>query len=445
MRIDRAIFWPWGDQIVSVGTRDVVAYPQSESLLAIAEQRLEQQPTNFEDRLLSAELQITLGHLKSARVELQSLLRSPIPGESVRQRIEALLCEVLYLELRKPSGDATAALVQLDELARTPAQRRRFLLRSSDYHLRQRQFADVMRNVDELQRFDMNGLLPVPDGSYLRVSGESWVSRILSEVRAAAPADQLTEIEQRVTLRQQEVLRQADDDGLRRFLQCYSDWPQAERVRIELARRLIEQGEIQQGELLLLANQDSSAPAIQAESARLLIELWDSLGLTREAGQRLARLNREQADVLLDNGQRVHDFVRQYPRRGHTWLSFEQTEPIDWRVAQVTLRGQKWSVNETETIRAYGSYRRRFVSPIDSEFEIIDKGSDLFTPQFRNRAGLPMGGQTVRLAVISRQAGRIVREIGIPAGRLLSDGSTKLARRPFSSRLAVTEWSTGSR
>ena len=404
-----------GEQIVSVGARDVVAYPQSETLLASAEQRLRRQPDSFNDRLLAAELQITLGRLKSARVELQSLLHSSVPSKSLQHRIESLLREVLYLEVQQPSGDAIAVLLQLDELAQTPEQRKRFLLRISDYYLNQRQFAPVMRNIDELGRMEISGLLPVPDGSYLRVSAESWINRILSQVREKAPADQLADIEQRVDQWQQRVLREAGDDGLRRFLQFYSDWPQADRVRIELARRLIEQGEIQQGELLLLANRDSDAAEIQAESSRLLIELWDSLGLTREAGQRLARLYREHPDVLLDDGRRVHDFVRSYPRRGHTWLSFEQTEPPEWPIAHVALRGQKWSVNETETTEAYGTYRRRFISPIDSEFEILDKGSDLFAPQFRERPGLPIGGQTVRLAVISRQAGRIVREIGIPA------------------------------
>ena len=114
-----------GPFIVSVGPREIVAYPRAVALLNEVKDRLAGSERPANDLLLAADLERMLDGGAAAKDYLGQL-REGGPPENAERR-SRLLRAVLYQELAASQGDSTAILNELDKLSHTPEERRPLL------------------------------------------------------------------------------------------------------------------------------------------------------------------------------------------------------------------------------------------------------------------------------------------------------------------------------
>ena len=105
-----------GRFIVSVGPREVVAFPRAEVLLNDVKDRLAAAEPNPDDLLMAAELELTLGGGPAAKSYLAQLPETGLPEKSLERKARFLRA-VLYQELAAHPDDASTILGELDTLA----------------------------------------------------------------------------------------------------------------------------------------------------------------------------------------------------------------------------------------------------------------------------------------------------------------------------------------
>ena len=104
-----------GRFIVSVGPREVVAFPRAEVLLNDVKDRLAAAEPNPDDLLMAAELELTLGGGPAAKSYLAQIPATGLPEKSLERKARFLRA-VLYQELAAHPEDASTILGELDTL-----------------------------------------------------------------------------------------------------------------------------------------------------------------------------------------------------------------------------------------------------------------------------------------------------------------------------------------
>ncbi|MBT6154576.1 MAG: PQQ-binding-like beta-propeller repeat protein [Planctomycetaceae bacterium] len=387
-----------GELVLSAGANRLVAFPQAGPLLSSIERDFQNQPLSGQAKVRAAELNLALGDMNSARTQLTEVLAETMPPSEV-EWAETLLRELLYLQLRHQSGN-NGLFAQLAQLSKTPVRRGRYLMQRAEAQLKRGDFSGVLQSTRDFSALNLNQPLPTVGDPSLRVTAASWVRSIVGRVQSQFGDTQLAEIVAHIDQEQQLSLAADGTGRLERFLTVYSQWPQADRIRNDLARRYIAAGRFQQAELLLLINRRSPDHEVALQSTAMLAGLWDRLGLWHEAAGLLKEIEEQSADVNVSDGTSTRELLPEFSPSGLTAYALKQRVLPEWEISRVDIFQRPWTEIDPHLAETYGRYRRRFPTKGNSTFQLLVKGSS----------------GTEKLAVIDRHTGRIVSNIPIPQG-----------------------------
>ena len=397
-----------GTQVISVGLRDVTAFPQAAARLRQVKEQEVTQKNTIEIELLTAELELTLGDFPSSRKRLVRLL-SNLKARPHRSRIESSLRALLYAELKENDSNHGALLAQLSVLSHNTVERARYLTYKAEDDLKQGDLEGVLKACREFAELDLPDLIPSSENPEHWISAGSWIPGIIERVQQQIGSNDVDRLWTHIDEEQQTVLSTREISPLQNFLLIYSQWPQAAAVRLELARRCFDRGDYQSAELYLLPVRKSESPVAAAEATRLLYEIWLASGLKHEAVDLLLELESRYQDVPLANGQTGQSYARRAMRGSIAELA-ERHVAVPWNVDRVGIRGtltpdvmitpgsdNQFTESGPYLRLTYDKYRRRFPMPQNSSLYLLDKGKN-------------QGGQ---FAVINKHLGLIVGEIDV--------------------------------
>ena len=365
------------DVVVSLGLSHLAVYPQARSKLA----ELRTQPDSVERRLLESELAMLLGSEGSPVGELRNVLKQPLSPE-LRRQAQRQLRESLYLELSRDPDQADDLLPQLEKLADTTAERARLLRRVCEVSL-PRDPVRTVRAARDLAALSLEHELELDEHGQHVVSLDTWARGYLRQVRTrveSSPAE--ADAVDAVLGQERDRLQKTSDlSALRQFVRLCDDWPQATGARFRLADLLIERGEFQEAELLLVRDRLSADPIVAGNATARLLRLWEHVGLYSLAANLLGELEERFGDVELSANlladltnptrqrgiatenaslaRRVsvtgREFVAAFPRDSMTWQAFARKRRPDWAVRRVVISEDRAHGSELRLAEAFGN------------------------------------------------------------------------------------------
>ena len=375
--------------IYSITPREVVAFPQAAPRLEQLQNRIADEGLTAEDALTAAELEMTLGHPRLARQNLEHVLRhSTTPSGT--SRAEFLLREVIYRSLDSSAGNQRALLARLERLARTPEQRCRYLVALAQDRFDQHDFDGMMAALDELHALPVK----VTGDTRHSVAIESWIGGLTGQVPEWLSGEQRDQVQTRVDLAQAEALATNTPAALNRFLVTLGNWPQARAVELQLAHRLLEHGQHQQAELLLLRVQHGDDQELARQALRARARLYDDLGLAEETVRLL-----DQLQLCPVPGQQSPGISRGFGFSPATQAAWKRSRGPAWPVHRVQVAAHAADAEVDKLRESFRRYRRRFLTPARSGYLLLDQGT--------NREG--------SISVISRAGGVVAGRVRIPS------------------------------
>lgn len=387
------------DVIVSLGPQHLTAFPQAAPLLAETRRKLKQPNAPISDVLLAAKLELVIGELEAADARLEAALSSSLT-QSQQAAAESLMTELQYIKLTTGRGNEELTLDYLGRLARTPEERGRYLIQRTELQVEQGDAAGALNSLQEFAALDLQQLLPMADNSDHLVSASAWMPMMLRRLKDELGERAERQVDEFLTEQRREVLKSDSIDRLKAFLARHFDHPEAVPVRLAFARRLIERGEFQRAELLLLKTRRTEDRQAAAIATCLLIELWDRLGLFREAARLLAELETDYGDIAGDDGRTGRQYVEDFPRDSLTWAARRRLSAPDWPVDRVRVTEHRWFESDPQVLESYTGYRQTFVTPDSGTFHLVDKGTT----------------RGSEFSIIDRQSGVTVGSVNVPTG-----------------------------
>jgi outer membrane protein assembly factor BamB len=359
------------DVVVGLSAGRVQAWPQAVPLLAKLD-RDDPLPTRRpETRLLAAHTWLALGQATAAKAELRQILDSDQMTEATHQA-EALLRELLFVELREESADKAILLAELDALIGARADRGRFLVHRV-LHDRDRGNIDGLFDASsDLLNLRLGDPLVLDHEPSLSIAPEAWVRAVLSrdqQVLSTDPARLATRLESHLS----DAVSQSDEPRLRHLslLSAYPDM--ASRASLSLARSLRARGKFQAAELRLLACRQVGDDRIAALATRELADLLSERGLFHEAALLWGELETRYAEVLLEPGLTGLSFVHHADRTSPTWQAWNRFTPRSDFQRSPVIRETRW-INSSLQTTYNGSGIQYLPTPRNSSFDLFDKG-----------------------------------------------------------------------
>ncbi|MEQ8851467.1 PQQ-binding-like beta-propeller repeat protein [Gimesia sp.] len=363
-------------RIISLGLWQIDAFPQAESMLASLpdnQQSLSPQQKQI-DQLLKAELELALGNLTGAQRRLESLLSNQSVPD-IQDRSTALLRELLYAELNRSGQSEAELLSKLESLAQTPLERGRFLSRKSKYLLDQEDYHGLMQVAEDFKKIEVNQPLAMAGDTHHLVTVQSLIAGLMQRIADKADQNDQATLNSIIIEDQQSALQGATTAELQAFLDTYGSWSQAVAVRSTLAQKMMQSGQIQQAEFLLMQNHADANPHVAAEAARQLLELWEAVGLPHEAAGLLKELNEKYANIPLENGLTGAEYVARYDRGSAAWSIYQAMQPLRDNVTRVNIRQSDVAAPAPQIAATYRNYERKFLPPPEISQLLLKQGS----------------------------------------------------------------------
>ena len=359
------------DVVIGVSAGKVRAWPQAVPLLAKLD-RDDPLPTRRSDtRLLAAQTWLALGQTAAAKLELRQILDSDQMTEATLQA-EALLRELLFVELREESADKAILLAELDALIGARADRGRFLVHRV-LHDRDRGNIDGLFDASsDLLNLRLADPLILDHEPALSIAPEAWVRAVMSRVEQVVSTDR-TRLVTRLESHLSDAVSQSDELRLKHLslLSAYPDM--ASRASLSLARSLRARGKFQAAELRLLACRQIGDDRIAALATRELADLLSERGLFHEAALLWSELESRYADVLLEPGLTGLSFVHHADRTTPTWQAWNRFSPRSDFQRSPVIRETRW-INSSLQTTYNGSGIQYLPTPRNSSFDLFDKG-----------------------------------------------------------------------
>ena len=387
-----------GRNVISVGHSLIAAFPQSQQVLDELNQRLSHGASRAVDVSEAAELELAMGRLSPAKQRLDQALQLDLTWQQ-RRHVQTMLREVLHLELDATPDDYEPKLQRLQELSQVPRDRARYLFRASAAYLHGQDTQKLVEAVDELTELSSTTLWEHPQDLNLRQTHQGWIPSVLRRAAATFQQPAADNLSIRLDQRLYRALASNSVEDLEAHLSITSQLPQAAQARRVLAERLELQGRYQQAELLLLHDAGHADDAVSGPALAGLVRLWDAVGLYAEAARVFERLETDFAAVDVAPGLSGRAFTESPMHSAQLRTAVLQRKPIDWKVRRVGIFQRSWYQNDPAVHNAFVGIRSsKFPLPSENGLLVFDKGTD----------------QQPRLAIINKQAGRIVGHVDIP-------------------------------
>lgn len=366
-------------RIISLGLWQIDSFAQAETMLANLSQDNDF-PVNSKkyqrNQLLKAELELSLGNLENAQDKLERLL-SVKSTTSIQKRSESLLRELLFAELNKPNQDEHQLLTKIERLATTPLERGRFLSRKSKYLLEQQDYQGLLKIAEEFKKIKVNQPLAMAGDSNHLVTVKSLIAGLMEQVTTKADSHARDSVDELISNDQQAALKEGSLIALQSFLDTYGSWPQAVEVRSTLAEKLIQTGQNQQAEFLLLENRSNPDTEIAASATRQLLELWQLIGLPHEAALLLRELDEKYESTILDSGITGKQYLKRFDKSSRAWNMFQSMQPLKGAISHVSIQQSNLGTPPPETKATYKNYERKFLPPLEISQLLLKSGPTL--------------------------------------------------------------------
>ena len=388
-------------QVFSVGPRTITAFPQADSLLLDLRARRESTQSQSVDLFQLACLELVLGH----QAEGEDTLAELIGQAQHPQRAQArwMLRNQILAELRRADETLTAdrfrdRVQQFQGLIDSPVDEQQLLFEKVRWEQKQGDRNAVLQLLAGLSQVQLQSFFPQDDG-FESVVASSSLSRGL--IRDALRIDTVAGKNPLRDAMNRDLLAALRSDSLpemRRFIELYGDSPQAARIRNRLADRLIQNGEVQAAELVLLPNLNLADRQEQAVAQILYITLLTQEQLDSEAGRGLLDGFRRSRGVSIEHlktdglqspltvlvpGSRFaelespvfDDFVAAFDRGRQAWSAYLDRQRPAWDVRQVVVRPRQFSAADPELVRLWTQTPRQLSLSDDGEFQLLHNGS----------------------------------------------------------------------
>lgn len=372
-----------GDMVISMGSRELQAFPQAGPWLKKIAATGAGQTVYAGQELLAAELEMTVGRTANAQQHLQRVLTSSQSSPGITPRAELLLRELLFSELTQSNTDPRATFERLHTLVKGTDQLGRLLAFQSDFHRQRGDTSALIATARELTSLAYHKTVMLDQDPSRQLASATLARHILETVRTSPRASASLDLQ--IAAEFAAAVKADDIPRMQRLLEVYSQWPAIELAQLELARVLSRNGNDQKAELLLLKSIESRQPSIAAAAICRLIDLYNERGLYQESGHLLRQLTSRYSDTRMVAGlleqQRlgsqtvamtkpVSSYLTQFPRQHPAWEAYLQlTETVSPR-GQVRITESRWPNKALQDL-----YGMQFLNtPRDLGFDLFDMG-----------------------------------------------------------------------
>ncbi|REJ87912.1 MAG: hypothetical protein DWQ34_23535 [Planctomycetota bacterium] len=325
----------YGDRIVVSSATGVTVYPQARAELNRLAPKLTDGSAVAEEYLRAAELQLRLGLDSDAKT---SLLRAAERSSNrvVTRAVEGHMRELIYAELAS-AGGSDERFDQLEELASTPEQRARFLLHRLQHDLQSEDISAAFSGALEVWNSGSSAPIAMtPTGDYL-VKPETFAAAMLTRYRRGLSAEEAERFDE---FRQDFVRRNfptGSGPGAPPGLELIG------RGAISrTAAALIDDGRLQDAELMLLDACRQHSTDACAEAATALVDLWLTLGLAEDAVQVIDELCRRRGGELVEDGTRLDACLRRQAAGRPGWAEVRKRMQRTLRAESAEIDEQPW-------------------------------------------------------------------------------------------------------
>ncbi len=197
-------------------------------------------------------------------------------------------------------------------------------------------------------------LLEIEPGYSVR--SDRWVAGRLGALWAAASADQRRMMAGELATQRESLGPHPTTQQLRGYLAHYGQLPEADGVRLQLARQLIDERFMQEAELELIELGRSASDASRAGAAALMVRMLAESDRADEAAPYVAMLADRWSNVEVSDGQTGSQWLQQ---QGLDTAPDGVAAGGDWPRGQVTAEVESTSpVRQRRLVRGVQSARR---------------------------------------------------------------------------------------
>jgi hypothetical protein len=157
-------------------------------------------------------------------------------------------------------------------LAVTQREKYEVLLHLIDFHQAAGKDIQAVRIARELALSNPTHFLRLEDGRNIRA--DIWLQNRIGDIRSKSPDE-----ERIVEMFEADLARAGYESSLNQILHVYRELPECGKVYLRVAKQLVQDGNWQQAELLLLSQADSLHANIALLARKQLVQLYDELGL----------------------------------------------------------------------------------------------------------------------------------------------------------------------
>lgn len=392
---------PSGEFVLSCEPLRITAYRVVGTLLDESTADLKEHPRNLALRFLVARLRLTTGDFDPARLDLRAIIQAATePG--LRERAEGVLRDVLFRDLATAGTNASEVLAELNRLCREPSVRAHYLMTRAEFQAREKDFGGALEAAHEFAALrEADEPQPLSNNTMHFVSPGRWIPTFLARLQTETGGTDQTRLQTQVLADRQAALTRGDVGSLDAFLSAYGNRPEADSVRLRLARLLADAGKLHQSELAYLDCRSSPDRATQAAAIAGLAELWERLGMFHQSARLLVELEETYAAEL-----------RTLDAPTRTWLDAQNADsPVralrrefagpEWPVARVRIEEDRLAIIDSRLEESFGPYRRKLSTPPDSGFFLLDRGVQSNT-------------EGNRLSIIDRYTGAPAGDLVVP-------------------------------
>ncbi|MCA9077127.1 MAG: PQQ-binding-like beta-propeller repeat protein [Planctomycetaceae bacterium] len=405
------------NRIIATTPLEVRVYDQANHRLERLNAAAKRYPLSPPERLVHAQLLMTLGERDSSEDVLKNLVEDNL-NEDVARPAELLLQEVLYAQLEE-TDDPMSILDRISHLSRTDNDRTRLQLSRLDVSLRLDDSEMFIDTLETLQSPSNNSLISIDGNDEYVVSADQYFRERL----ASLIDDDHPLLSKAVSSYLQRQIQQhsqfANDPRLERLVSLFADWPQSEQLRFMLARRWMDNHRIQEAELLLLSGPSDSPSRLFPQSELLLSRLYRDQNMLSEAEQVMTPTTPDLRDVA-KLGSRASALPRDQtslptsvsstvkPAHGVALSASSITPPIPhaYEIVEHRCIGTCSHGDECECRRArdlYEGIRRSFTPRLTGSFGVLD-ASVIKTKRTHSR-----------LILVDRNTGQSRGELEVPS------------------------------
>lgn len=383
------------DQILSQGPECLSVFWQSEPLRRQVEKAIAEKPNDVGVLAKFGELLLQEGKRVEA-IETFRKAHQLAPGD---ETVRHLLVSTLLSSLREDFAAYALSAAEIEKLIDRPAQQSEYLRIMARGWQRQgalKKAFDAYLGLARL-RSDLQASGAAAEMELERIDrgwnsrADRWLQARFGELLRAASETDRAAMEQTI----QQDFAQATSDGeiaaLRKFVRLFGLHPQADEVRLRLARQLVKSGESLEAELLLARLQRSGDATLRAAAIAELAELLVSTRQNEVALRYYRQLAEEYANTVCRDGKTGRQLFEQAAETAAIREAGELARPWPVGKAQVT--------ESQERTNQYISYRRVFGCQERQRTGPIPDSLTVFYDQARNALLIQDGNGNVILNV----------------------------------------------